>query len=90
MIIANEFNFVEAMKDEGIDMEIIKNLRRKFKGWRVYFRAKNSEYDDIKTDYEEMLIKGYSKTDAIYMLGQYYEKSRERIKVIVAKQGVLF
>mgnify|MGYP006872697627 CR=1 FL=1 len=46
MIVANEYNFVEAMKDEGLSEEVIKNLRRKFKGWRIYFRSKVSEYED--------------------------------------------
>ena len=87
MIVANEFNFVEAMRDEGINIEIIKKLRRRFQGWRVYFRAKKSEYVDIKDDYCEMLANGYSKADSIGILSEYYEKSEVRIKEIVAKQG---
>jgi len=87
MVVANEFNFVEAMRNEGVDIEIIKKLRRRFKGWRVYFRAKKSEYADIKDDYYEMLANGYSKEDSIGMLSEYYEKSEVRIKEIVAKQG---
>jgi len=87
MIIANETLFVEAMKDEGVDVKVINNLRRKFKGWRLYFRTKASEYNDIRTDYWEMLKVGYTKTDALKVLSNDYELGRERIKDIVAKQG---
>lgn len=90
MVIANEFTFTQAMIDEGVPIEAIKNLRRKFKGWRVYFRAKGSEYDDIKTDYEHMLDIGYRNNDAILELSIYYDKTATRIKEIVAKQGALF
>ena len=90
MIVPNEYNFVEAMKDEGLSEEVIKNLRRKFKGWRIYFRSKVSEYEDIRADFEEMQEIGYTKESAIQALSNSYEKTATRIKDIVAKQGSLF
>ena len=90
MVVANEFNFAEAMREEGVSAETIKNLRRKFKGWRIYFRGKVSEYEDIKSDYEEMLQAGYTRTQALEALADSYEKTIQRIKEIVAKQGDLF
>ena len=90
MIVANEYTFTQSMLDEGVDIEIIKNLRRKFKGWRIYFRGKGSEYDDIKSDYEEMLKVGYIKKDAIREISLYYDKSETRIKEIVRIQKGLF
>ncbi len=90
MIIANELNFIEALKDEGLEVKSINNLRRKFKGWRIYFRSKKSEYDDIKIDYEEMTNAGYTRDMTIRQLSFMYEKSIQRIKDIVAKQGDLF
>jgi len=90
MIVANEYTFTQAMLEEGISIKSIKNLRRKFKGWRIYFRDKKSEYDDIKSDYEQMIDIGYIKKDAIAELSCYYDKSATRIKEIVAIQGNLF
>jgi len=87
MIIANEEMFVEAMKDKGISRNIIRDLKREFRGWRLYFRTKVSEYEDIKIDYQQMLKAGYTKTDALKTLSNDYELGRERIKDIVAKQG---
>jgi len=86
MIIANEEMFVQSMLNKGISRSIIRDLKREFRGWRLYFRAKASEYEDIKIDYQEMLKAGYTKTDALKVLSNDYELGRERIKDIVAKE----
>jgi len=83
MTIANEEIFTQSMLDRGIKLEVIQDLRREFKGWRVYFRAKNSEYEDIISDYKSMLRAGYTKTSTLKELASVYELSRERIRVIL-------
>jgi len=87
---SNEYLITQAMLDEGIDKRTIRRLRRCFKGWRIYFRTNESMYDDIISDYENMLNANYSREQAIKQLSDFYEKSELRIKEIVRKQGVLF
>ena len=86
MIIANEEMFVQSMLDKGISRSIIRDLKREFRGWRLYFRAKASEYEDIKMDYQQMLKAGYTRTDIIQVLSNDYELKRDRIQAILAKE----
>lgn len=83
MIVANEYTFTQTMIDKGISLDTIRELRREFKGWRIYFRGKQTEYEDIKADSKAMLDAGYTETQVIKILAKSYEKTEIRIKVIL-------
>ena len=85
MTIANEEIFTQSMLDRGVKLEVIQDLRREFRGWRLYFRVKGCQYEDIISDYKSMLKAGYTETSTLKELASVYELSRERIKVIIKK-----
>lgn len=83
MVVANEYTFTQTMLDKGIPLDTIRELRREFKGWRIYFRGKVSEYEDIKSDYKIMLDTGYTRIQAIDALSESYDKTVQRMKIIL-------
>jgi len=89
MISVNEEIFISSMIDEGIDKKTIKSLLRKFKGWRIYFRNKISEYEDIRSDYKQMIKAYHTRASAVKALAVYYEKSENRINEVISNKRVM-
>ena len=86
MIEANEFYVLNELKELGIDNKKIKKILRRFAGWRIYFRKKQSEYEEIRDIYEQMIAAGASRSEAIRELADIFEKSESRIRIITAEQ----
>lgn len=90
MIDANEFFLLHIAKDVGIELDKIKKLIEKFEGWRIYFRKKPSEYERIRTLYNQMRSVGISRSEAVKELASIFEKSEGRIRIITKEQKGLF
>jgi len=90
MIEANESYVIAELMELGLTKEQIRGFLRKFGGWRFYIRKKKSEYEEIVLIYEQMIKQGVSRTEAIKILSELFEKSTSRIREITKKQERLF
>ncbi len=89
MIEANEFYVINELKEIGLSDKQIKEFLKRFRGWRIYFRKKRSEYQEIRDIYEQMIAIGRSRSEAIKELAKLFEKSESRIRIITAEQKEL-
>ena len=89
MVISNEVELIERLKSEGVELKIIKKVLRTFAGWRVYFRVKANEKQEIKDTYSSMIEAGYTREQSVKLLSEMYEKSIQTIKNITREQGAL-
>ncbi len=90
MIEANEFYVINELKEIGLNEKQIKEFLKRFRGWRIYFRKKQGEYQEIRDIYEQMIAVGKSRSEAIKELAKIFEKSESRIRIITAEQKGLF
>jgi DNA-binding transcriptional regulator YhcF (GntR family) len=90
MIEANEYYILNELKELGIDKTKIKDILRKFAGWRIYFRKKQSEYEEIRNLYEQMISAGASRSQAVKELAEIFGRSKGTIRKITSIQGSLF
>jgi len=90
MIEANEYYVVGRLQEIGLSKKQIRRFIASFAGWRIYFRKKKSEYEEIKEMYNQMLKAGNTRKQAIKALSEIFEKSEKRIREITAYQGSLF
>ena len=90
MIVSNEIELIERLKDEGVDLKTIKKVLKTFSGWRIYFRVKANEKQEIQDSYDSMIKANYTRKQAVDMLSEMYEKSTQTIKKITRTQEVLF
>ncbi len=90
MIEANEVFIIGELREIGLSDKQIKEFLKRFRGWRVYFRKKRSEYQEIRDIYEQMIAIGRSRSEAIKELARIFEKSESRIRIITAEQKGLF
>lgn len=90
MIEANEYYIVGKLLELGLTKKQIRIFLASFAGWRIYFRKKQNEYEEIRELYRQMLQAGNTRKQTIKMLSQIFEKSEKRIREITAYQGSLF
>ena len=90
MIISNEVELIERLREEGVDLKTIKKVLRIFGGWRIYFRIKKNENQEIQSTYNSMLQANYTRKQAVEILAEMYSKSLQTIKKLTIKQGELF
>ena len=90
MIEGNELYVLNELKELGIDKKKIKKILNRFAGWRIYFRKKQSEYEEIRELYNQMRRAGMSRGEAVKELASIFEKSESRIRIITAEQKGLF
>jgi DNA-binding transcriptional regulator YhcF (GntR family) len=90
MIEANELYILNELKELGIEKKKIREIFRRFAGWRIYFRKKQNEYEEIRDIYEQMIAAGASRSEAIKELADIFEKSESRIRIITAEQKRFF
>ncbi len=90
MIEANEFYVISELKEIGLKENQIKEFLKRFAGWRIYFRKKQNEYEEIRAIYRQMIKAGISRSDAIEELSMIFNKSKSRIRIITKEQKGLF
>jgi len=90
MIEANEFYVISELKEIGLSEKQIKEFLKRFAGWRIYFRKKQNEYEEIRVIYKQMIKAGMSRSDAINELSVIFNKSKSRIRKITKEQKGLF
>ena len=90
MIEANEFFVVNELKEIGLKNKQIIAFIRRFRGWRIYFRKKKSEYDEIITLYKQMKTAGMQRSEIIKELASIFDKTEHRIRIITKEQKGLF
>ena len=90
MIEANEFYVINELKEIGLKENQIKEFLKRFAGWRIYFRKKQNEYEEIRVIYKQMIKAGISRSDAINELSVIFNKSKSRIRKITKEQKGLF
>ncbi len=90
MIESNEYLVVKELEEMGASKKFIRKFIKRFAGWRIYFRKKRSEYDEIKSMYEQMIAVGSSRAEAVKYLSEIFGKSVQRIREITAIQKGLF
>ena len=90
MIEANEFYVINELKEIGLKENQIKEFLKRFAGWRIYFRKKQNEYEEIRVIYKQMIKAGMSRSDAINELSVIFNKSKSRIRKITKEQKGLF
>jgi transposase len=90
VIEANEFYIVNELKDIGLDNKHIRQILKRFGGWRIYFRKKKSEYEEIRELYKQMKLKGMKRSKAVKILATLFDKSENRIRIITKEQKGLF
>jgi pentatricopeptide repeat protein len=90
MIEANEFYVLNELKELGVDNKKIKKILNRFAGWRIYFRKKQNEYEEIRELYNQMRSAGMSRGEAIKELSMIFNKSESRIRIITAEQKGMF
>jgi len=89
MIEANEFYVINELKEIGLNEKQIKEFLKRFAGWRIYFRKKQSEYEEIRALYKQMRVAGISRGEAIAELANIFDKSVSRVRIITAEQESL-
>jgi len=90
MIEANEFYVISELKEIGLKKNQIKEFLRRFAGWRIYFRKKQNEYEEIRALYNQMKKAGMQRSEAVKELSMIFEKSESRIRIIIKEQKGLF
>jgi len=90
MIEANEFYIINELKEIGLNKKQIRNFMQRFAGWRIYFRKKQSEYEEIRALYKQMRKAGISRGEAITELANIFDKSVSRVRIITAEQKGIF
>jgi len=90
MIEANEFYVINELREIGLKENQIKEFLKRFAGWRIYFRKKQNEYEEIRTLYKQMRKAGMSKSEAVKKLSLIFNKSESRIRIITKEQKGLF
>jgi len=90
MIEMNDLELIRVCKDIGLAPRQIRKILRSLAGIRVYFRKKPTEYEEIKSLYEQMIAVGTSRSEAVKELSRIFEKSESRIREITAIQKGLF
>jgi len=86
MIVSNEIELIERLRDEGVDLKTIKKVLRSFGGWRIYFRIKTNEKQEIQDTYNSMLQANYTRKQAVETLAEMHDKSIQTIKKITRIQ----
>jgi len=89
MIEANEFYIINELKEIGLNERQIREFLSRFAGWRIYFRKKQSEYEEIRALYKQMRKAGISRNEAVKELSNIFSKSVGRIRIITAEQESL-
>jgi len=90
MIEANDVFLIEELRRTGVSNRSILRILRNLSGMRIYIRKKKSEYEEIRTLYNQMIKQGVKRSDAVKRLSELYEKSEGRIRGIVSTQRNLF